>query len=225
MLGRGPAPRGQAGRHAPLLPPLLVQRGITPAHGHQRGRAPARLRHLRRRAIHAKPFGQRAGRMQGRIALAAVADGHVHARVLQQVHGIRAGIQAQLILRTGLMEAPQPRHQPQRRERMRRGHRQRSRCRRRPQSIQGLRDVQESAMHSREQARALVGQAHAARHAIEERESHAPLQRLDLMRDRRRRDRKLGRGQLEAAQPGRRLERAQRRDRKRGEHGETPYMN
>ena len=70
---------------------------------------------LRRRAVYPEPFGQRAGRVQCGIARPAVADGDVHAGVLQQVHGIRRRIQTQLILRVGLVKAPQPGHEPQRR--------------------------------------------------------------------------------------------------------------
>ena len=82
--------------------------------GASRPRAPAQPRRQHRRAVHAEGLWQRAGRDQRRIA--AVADGHVHAGVLQQIHGPRAGVQPQLVLRVRLMEAPQSRHQPQRGE-------------------------------------------------------------------------------------------------------------
>ncbi|MNV53568.1 hypothetical protein D3C71_1457220 [compost metagenome] len=160
--------------------------------------------------------------MQGGIGVRAVPDRHIHTGVLQQVHGIRAGIQAQLVLRIGIVEASQPGHQPQRREGMRGGDRQRARGRRGPQGVQGLGDIQQRAVHADEQARAGIGQPHAARHAIEQREPRLPFQRLDLMRHRSGRHRQLGRGRLEAAQPGRGLEGAQRRDRKRSKHGASP---
>ncbi|KAG1449883.1 hypothetical protein G6F57_016518 [Rhizopus arrhizus] len=106
---------------------------------------------------------------------------------------------------------------------MRGGHRQRARGRRRPQGDQRLRHIQQGAVHTDEQARALVGQPHAARHAVEQREPRLPFQRLDLVRHRGGRHRKFGSRQLETAQPGRRFKRTQRRHRKVGKHEGRPY--
>ena len=64
---------------------------------------------------------------------------------------------------------------------MRGGQRQRARGRRGAQGVQGLRHVEQGAMHACKKARPLLRQAHAARHAFEERVAHVPLQRLDLM--------------------------------------------
>ena len=224
MDGGGLAPARQAGRLAPLPPALIIQPRIAPAHRDQRGRFPAGARPAQprgqgRRAVHAEGLGQRAGRHQRRIALLAIADGHVHAGVLQQVHGPRIGVQPKLVLRVCLMETPQSRHQPQRGEGMRGGDRQRARIRRRPQRVQRLRDIQQRAMHAGEQAGAPLGQAHAARHALEQRDAHALFERLDLVRHGRGRDRQLRRRELEAAQPRGRFEGAQRGHGQIGEHG------
>ncbi len=93
------------------------------------------------------------------------------------------------------------------------GYGQGARGRRGAQGIQGLRHIEQGVMHAGKQARALIGEAHAARHALKQRKPHMPLQRLDLMGHCRGRYRQFGRGQLEAAKPGRRLKCAQRGNR------------
>ncbi len=70
----------------------------------------------------------------------------------------------------------------------------------RPQALERGGNVQQRAVHPGKQRFAFRRQPHAARHPLEQRKPQLLFQRFDLVRNRRRRHRQLGRRQLEAAQ-------------------------
>ena len=199
MDGGGLAPARQAGHLAPLPPALVIQPRIAPAHRDQRGRFPARApaqpRRQHRRAVHAEGLWQRAGRHQRRIALLAIADGHVHAGVLQQIHGPRwrpaeAGT-------AGTPDGtPQSRHQPQRGEGMRGGDRQRARPA--PAAARPASARYPAARHARRRTGWRPSRS-GARGALEQRDAHALFERLDLVRHGGGRDRQLAAASLSCA--------------------------
>ena len=150
------------------------------------------------------------GRLQRRLAIDHADVGIVGVEGPAAV----AGAQAQPQLGVGRLEAMQPREEPARGHGDVDLHGQLARAAALAQMGGGLADPREGVAQDREQHGTGLGQLDPAAPAPEQRPAQLALQVLDLMADRRVGDAELVAGLAEAEMARRRLERAQRRERR-----------
>ncbi len=187
-------------------------------HADQGRRLLAGQGHLLGRAVDCETFVEQAQAVQVQVALLAVADRHVDAGVLLQVHHLALGIQAQADAGVPGIEAPQPRYQPQGGKGRGGGNGQLGIAGCGPQRIDTLGHFQKSTVQAVKQALAGLGQAHLARQSFEQRHPQPVLQAADLVRHRGGRHRQVLGGGLETQQARGGLESAQGGEGQVGEH-------